>query len=250
MSHKREQDRKEMNLIEFAKRNIKNEFYIGTNSTDFTHINNIIQDATPNINSNDFPDFVSHNSFIEIFDVSSSEQKKGSEQSMIESTTFSNQRNKTKDKVGAGTRTTSVVNDGRHSIDKLRNSIDKNINKHLNSLNKSHHEYETSIFYLDYSNDISYLSSYLEEQETQHGSYRLSNDLIMLKRLKEILNDKIDYILFLTEINSELQIEIINIKEIDLRINYLQKFPPMIVVPNFVYESFGTTYLGSSKEIF
>lgn len=247
MSHQREQDEKEMILIEFAKRNINNEFYIGSNFADFKHIYNIIQKATPNINSNDFPDFISQKSFIEIFDVSSSEQKKGSEQSMVESTTFSDQRNKTKNNVGSSIRTTSVVDNGRHSVDKLRKSIEKNITKHINSLNKSYQEYETSIFYLDYSNDTSYLSSYLEEDVPQHGSYRLSNDLIMLKRLKKIISHKIDYILFLTEINSKLQIEIINIKEIDLRINYLQKLPPMIVVPNYVYESFSTTYLGSSE---
>jgi hypothetical protein len=250
LSNQKEQDEKEMRLIEFAKRNLKKEFYVGTCLTDFNNLYNIIKDATPNENSNDFPDFVSHNSFIEIFDVSSSEQKKGSEQSMVENTTFSYQRNKTKDNEGSSIRSTSVVDSGRHTISKLRNSIEKNVTKHLHSLNKSQQKYETSIFYLDYSNDISYLSSYLEAQETEHGSYRLSNDLIMLKRLKEILNHKIDYVLFLTEINSEYQIEIININEIDLRINYLQKLPLMIVVTNFVYESFGTIYLGNSEEIF
>lgn len=248
MSHQKEQDKKEMSLIGFAKRNIKNDFYIGANSTDFNNLYNIIQEATPNKNSNDFPDFVCHNSFIEIFAVSSSEQVKGSEQSMIENTTFSNQRNKTKDNVGDSIRITSVVDNGRHSVDKLRNSIEKNINKHINSLNKFHHEYETSIFYLDYSNDVNYLSSYFEGQEIQVGSYRLSTDLIMLKRLKNVLNYKIDYILFLTEIASKYQIEIINMKEIDTRIKYLQKFSPMMVAPNYVYESFGTTYLGSIEK--
>lgn len=248
MSHQKEQDDKEMYLMEFAKKNLKNKFYIGENSTNFNNLYNVIQEAIPNKNSNDFPDFVSNNSFIEIFDVSSSEQKKGSEQLMIENTTFSNQRITTKDNVGDSIETTSVVNNGRHSIDKLRNSIEKNINKHIKSLNNSHQKYETSIFYLNYSNDVNYLSSYLQGQEFEIGSYKLSNDQIMLKKLKKILNYKIDYILFLTEINSKYQIEVINMKEIDTRIKYLQHFPPMIVIPNFVYESFNTIYLGNSEE--
>lgn len=49
------------------------------------------------------------------------------------------------------------------------------------------------------------------------------------------------HILFLTEINSKYQIEIINMKEMDARITYLKKFSPMILAPNHVQESFDTT---------
>ncbi|MBS7577741.1 MULTISPECIES: hypothetical protein [unclassified Enterococcus] len=193
-------------------------------SDDLVEISKILETAKPNDNSSDFPDFIFDIGFIEHFQVTSSkETRKGAEH--IKDKNIHDGKLAGIEKKIAQDEIKQVVRQEfrypKHSYDYFLNSFKKNWDSHIESLSKYVQDYETGIFFIQYSDFALEMMEYFDDSSNQsktrpsgiprhYEDYRLSKDKNLLSFIKKD-NDKLKYVIFL----NRSQVEIIILSEVD-----------------------------------
>lgn len=195
---------------------------IVASNCDCEQILSFIASANPNDDPNVFPDFVFNNGGIEHFQIDSSkETKKGSEfirdekanQRVIEEDFLKQKELLTKDKIHNNeSRVITYSNEYNYfSYGAFLKSLERNINRHVKSLNKQGYQNKTVIFLMDQqSARLSIFSKYRTFKEF----YILSKDRTALNIIKKICVN-VDYLIYIVAD----AIELIDLSKIDELIN-------------------------------
>ncbi|NRG35061.1 hypothetical protein, partial [Niallia circulans] len=150
------QDNLEQGCLDFVKRKINRKDCFGMSSQQYIELQKWLKDAKPNQNSNEFPDFIFEDGFIEHFAVtSSSEGRKGAKQKQ-ESLNFKrkseiaflNILDISEEETLISKSFTSPFE--QHTYVNIVNSIKKNWLKHIKSYEKKTSPSKHGIFLLDY----------------------------------------------------------------------------------------------------
>ena len=188
-------------------------FYYGTSNDDKQLIVDAFNCFKPNSNPNLFPDLLIDDGFIEHFEITSSkETRKGSSHQKDFhkfKMGYEKELKKLAESEGDGEIKNQFVHKG-HSYENLVHSIDRNLNHHLESLQKYSGNKTKKMFLMCYSDrTIHTVCEYPDEekikdnpaikelynQERHYYDYLLSRDKDMLTKLYEY-RDNIDYIIF------------------------------------------------------
>ncbi|MBS4220280.1 hypothetical protein KHA96_18420 [Bacillus sp. FJAT-49711] len=210
------QDNIEQRCLDLVKSKINKEDCFGMSDQQYNELQKWLNDAKPNQNSNEFPDFIFEDGFIEHFAVtSSSEGKKGAKQKQeslnlkrkSETTFLSNLDSSKADMLVSKSFSRPFE---QHSHLNIVNSIKKNWLKHIKSYEKKMSPSKHGIFLLDYI-DFNIHTAISKENEPAEifESYRISADKDLLEWI-HTFKDKIDYLI----LSNPFSIEVIRIDQI------------------------------------
>lgn len=215
---KRKTGDKEKDYFDILKNNLNCKNVYGFKEDEFERIKQLIMAAKPNSEPSKFPDFLIDNGFIELFEITSSfERNKGGSKMKEETACFDKKYEK-----GLKEYINSKQNDGLefgiyeqersitgHSHEFIINSLQRNIENHIESLGEYHGPTDTSIFYIQYTDNALFM-----RHSNTHGrlSYMLSRDIDALKILEKY-NDSIKYVIFLSTVWNKVEFEKTRIPE-------------------------------------
>lgn len=229
---------KELQCLELVKNNFPKDYAYqkGMNEQNFQLLKNIVDTVKPNSEINDFPDFISKDSFIEHFQITSSVEtkRKGSAQSKrdaIFEQDFQKGIKRAQKSGYKGVIHPQTYKVTGHSYENLKNSFIKNWKNHIESLRKYEKSYKTGIFLIQYSDFALEMGELLPEDapkdkvsDVKHNYY-LSKDKDLLKYIAEFENE----IRFVVFVNTE-AFEIIDLKEIKNKVNSMNDW---MILPVF-----------------
>lgn len=232
------QDIIEHNCLNFVKINLERKDSFGVSEKQYIQLQKILNEAIPNSNSNEFPDFTYNNGFIEHFAVTSSlENKKGSKQKK-ESTIFESRSqrnflsNLEKGEFDIRTSSSYMKSMEEHSHTNIVNSIKKNWKKHMQNYDKNNNSLNKGIFLIEYIDEM-IQTAFIRENDpgNVYDTYRISGDRNMLEWIYKY-KVKIEYLVFVNLPSRS--IEVIRIDNIPDIIN---NSPEAIYCPVLGYES-------------
>lgn len=238
------QNRIEQRCVDLIKKSMTKETCFGLSDDDYMDLKKWLEKTRPNDKSNDFPDFIFDEGFIEHFAVtSSSETRKGSKEKaeavMFEKKNWERFSKRMEEKkVEETIKHFSNRSIKGHSYGNIIKSIKRNWLKHIESYNDFSGSKQHGIFLIEYS-DRGALETVERTQDgnsKHYWTYRLSADKEILKWLYDYA-DKIEYIFFL----GQESIEIIKVNQI---LNLLDKLPEGLYVPSFSIHS--DKYIGGT----
>ncbi len=239
------QDNIEQRCLDLVINNINKKDCFGMSNQQHIELQKWLKAAKPNQNSNEFPDFIFEDGFIEHFAVtSSSEGRKGAKQkqeSLIlkrksETAFFSNLDNSEEDTLVSNSFSRPFE---QHTHLNIVNSIKKNWLKHIKSYEKKMSSSKHGIFLLDYI-DINIHTAISRENEPAEifKSYRISADKKLLEWIYTF-KEKIEYLI----LSNPHSIEVIRIDQI---LNILESIPRVTYAPIIGMESH--KYIGFKKK--
>lgn len=226
---------KEWDCLEVVKNSFnrfRKENQYGISREDTDELENMFKIVKPNENSNDFPDFVFENGFIEHFQITSSKQsnKKGAEHIKNKSV-YSARLEKSFERYMTSEYQGIMHSDfryGAHSYEWLKESFKMNWENHINSLEKYETEYKTGIFMVQYIDGALLMAEDIYGPSGVDGfsmpiraqqyfeDYQLSRDKELLTYLQGF-KDKIKYVFFVNYSG----VEFISLEHIDSMIKLL-----------------------------
>lgn len=241
-SNKIKQDNIEQRCINRVKNNFSHDICFGVPVEKFDSLKEMVSAAYANPNSNDFPDFLFPGGFIEHFQVTSSTESRKGSSHKIKENKFNIENRKIEQSLSPDKHFVSnTMTYENHSYPNLRLSFEKNFEKHLESLKKYDGDKTTSIFMIEYLDEMALsmaertldgvdgiICGDINPKQEIINNYRLSRDKSM-QNLICSLSDKIHYIIFVTSEN----IDIIDLSNID----HLQSIIPYdyAIAPNLTY---------------
>ncbi|MCH5320545.1 MAG: hypothetical protein J1E36_02200 [Eubacterium sp.] len=222
---------KEKKCLDFVKANIKSENYYAFTQDDIDEFKGCFNSAVSNPNSNEFPDFICDNGFIEHFQITSGKiTRKGSEH-IKELSQYKNQIKK-----DINQEITDNPNEiiepyhyvfhyPKHSYEYLKKSIEENWEKHIESLDNYTGNKNIGIFMIEYQDSTIEMieNIFVDWKEgLSCGNLRRPQELdyYSLCRDKEILEfiykykNKINYVIYVFSKGLEI-IKLNNILEIN-----------------------------------
>lgn len=206
------QNEHEKKCIDIIKSKFSVQNCFGLTTENYSIIEKWLEEIEPNEKSNEFPDFVFQNGFVEHFMITSSKLDKKGAAHKIALSKFEKKNEELAQKLSdqkPAYRNSQEYSGHSHS--NLVNSFKINWNNHIGSLEKYRGKKDNGIFLVEYF-DTGALSmaelklegtdgistgDYQLEQEIIY-SYRLSRDKKLLKWLYQF-EDRIEYVIFLTE---------------------------------------------------
>lgn len=219
----------EQRCLDLVKNNINKKDCFGMSNQQYLELQKWLKNAKPNQNSNEFPDFLFEDGFIEHFAVtSSSEGRKGAKQKQkssvfkkkSETTFLSNLESSEEDTLISQSFSRSFE---KHTHLNIVNSIKKNWLKHIRNVKKefpSNH----SIFLLEYIDFNIHTAISRENKPSDiYESYRISVDKNLLKWVYTF-KEKIEYLILV----NPLSIEVIRIDQI---LNIIKGIPRVTFAP-------------------
>lgn len=238
-----QQNRIEQHCLDILKDNLSKEMCFGLSDVEYVELKERLKKAKPNGNSNDFPDFICDEGFIEHFAVtSSSETRKGSKEKA--ETVMFEKRNcarfsKRMEKKDAEETIKHFSNRKikGHSHDNIIKSIKKNWKKHIESYDNFSGCKEHGIFLLEYGDQGALETMEKTAKGYKHyWTYRLNTDKELLKWLYDYKN-KVEYILFMSQ-------ESIEVIKIDQILNILDSLPEGLYCTSYSLQS--DRYIGET----
>lgn len=204
-----EQEKKCIDIIK-SKFSVKNCF--GLTTENYFIFEKWLEEIKPNEKSNEFPDFLFPNGFVELFKITSSKLDKKGAAHKIALSKFEKINEEAAQKLSDQKPTyRNSFEYSDHSHPNLVNSFETSWNKHIDSLEKYRGNKDNGIFVVEYfdrgalsmgelkleGTDGLFIGDYNSDQEKLH-SYRLSRDKKLLNWLHQF-KDRIEYVIFLTE---------------------------------------------------
>lgn len=246
--NQKHQDIIEHRCLNFVKNNLERKDSFGVSDKQYIQLQKILNEAIPNSNSNEFPDFIFDNGFIEHFAVTSSlENKKGSKQKK-ESNIFKNRSQKNflsnleKNNSDIRISNSYMKPMEEHSHTYIVNSIKKNWKKHMQSYDKNINSLNKGIFIIEYIDEM-IQTAFIRENEPAnvYDTYRISGDKDMLEWIYKY-KVKIEYLVFANLISES--IEVIKINNIPDIINNSTeaKYQSVIAFESHKYSAFKFEY--------
>lgn len=230
------QGKVEQRCLDLVKININKKDCFGMSNQQYLDLQKFLKDAKPNQKSNEFPDFIFEDGFIEHFAVtSSSEGRKGAKQKRkssifkkeSETTFLSNLENSKEETLISQSYSRQFE---QHTHQNIVNSIKKNWQKHINSYVKKELPSNHSIFLLEYIDyNIHTAISRKNEPADIYESYRISADKHLLEWIYTF-KEEIEYLIFV----NPLSIEVIRIDQI---LNIIKDIPTVTYAPIMGRES-------------
>lgn len=226
------QDKKEQRCLDLVKKSINMNDCFGMSDQQYVELQKWLKDTKPNQKSNEFPDFLFENGFIEHFSVTSSaDGRKGAKQTK-ESALFRKKSEKSflnnLDKSEEKTLTSSSFSrpSEKHTHLNIVESIKKHWLSHIKSYAKTTPS-KHSIFLLEYV-DVNIETAIIKEDilAKVYDSYRISVDKDLLEWIYTF-KEKIKYLI----LYNPFSIEVIRIDQIPNIIDNIPKvmFEPVIV---------------------
>lgn len=211
-----EQNRIEQQCLNIVKANLSKEMCFGLSDVEYVELSEWIKNARPNEKSNDFPDFIFDEGFIEHFAVtSSSETRKGSKEKaetvMFEKRNWErfSKRMEEKDAEETIKHFSNRKIEG-HSHDNIIKSIRRNWEKHIESYYNFSGCKEHGIFLLEYGDQGALETVEISPEGDEHyWTYRLNTDKELLRWMYDYKGN-IEYIIFF----SRESIEVIRVDQI------------------------------------
>jgi len=212
--YQNEQEKKCIDIIK-SKFSVKNCF--GLTTENYSIIEKWLEEIEPNEKSNEFPDFLFPNGFIELFKITSSKLDKKGAAHKIALSKFEKKNEESAQKLSDQKPTyRNSFGYSDHSHSNLINSFEINWNKHIGSLEKYRGKKDNGIFLVEYfdrgalsmaelkleGTDGLFIGDYNSDQEILY-SYHLSRDKKLLNWLYQF-KDRIEYVIFLTEDSIEI----------------------------------------------
>ena len=209
----------EQNCLEIVKKSIATESFFAMSAEDERIVRHAINNAIPNPQISEFPDFLFDKGFIEHFQVTSSATtRKGAtmawEKSQIDKE-FDRLTKEAISNLDANHMAIQTVESElywhkKHSYDNFVHSFRSNFEHHIESLSKYKVDYEHSIYLIEYGDSVLRKSKKYPQnlmQEVSYGdlllhensAYRLSRDIELLKYLKE----KSSYVKYVIFVNAD-----------------------------------------------
>ncbi|MEK4671545.1 hypothetical protein [Niallia sp. FSL R7-0271] len=229
------QNNAEQKCLDLVKNNLYKKDCFGMSDQQYIELQKWLKDARPNQSSNEFPDFVFENGFIEHFAITSSlEGRKGAKQkqeSMIlrreSETAFLSELDSSEDRPLVSKSFFRPFE--QHSHLNIVNSVKKNWQKHIKSYEKISPP-KHGIFLLEYT-DFNIHTAICKENELAeiYSSYRISADKNLLEWIYTF-NGKIEYLI----LSNPFSIEVIRIEQI---LNIIENIPRVIYEPVIGMES-------------
>lgn len=226
---------KELKCFDTVKQNysrFKKDNQYGFSNKDCDELEMIFKSAQPNPESNNFPDFIFEDGFIEHFQITSSKQtnKKGAEHIKNKAKYEENlkkafERYRKSDSQGI---IHSDFRYGTHSYEWLKKSFKTNWENHIKSLDKYDIAHELGVFMVEYTDGALLMAENIYAPSGVDGfsmpirvqqhfeDYHLSRDKELLTYLKGF-KDKIKYVFFVNFSG----VEFISLEHIDSMINLL-----------------------------
>lgn len=211
-TNEKRQNEHEKKCIDIIKSKFSVQNCFGLTTENYSVMERWLEEIIPNTSSNEFPDFVFSNGFIEHFMITSSKSdSKGSSHKIAELKFHEKNVESAKKLSNQQPNYRNSLKYSSHSYSNLVKSFKNTWNKHINSLEHYQRKNDKGVFLVEYF-DIAALSmaelslegvnelfigDYPVKQE-HVDSYRLSRDKYMLKWLYQFA-DRIEYIIFLTE---------------------------------------------------
>lgn len=207
--YQNEHEKKSIDIIK-SKFSLQNCF--GLTIEDYSIIEKLLEEIVPNEKSNEFPDFIFPNGFVEHFMITSSKTNKKGAAHKIAKSIFQKENEELAKELSAQQPIyRNHLEYSGHSYSNLVKSFKSTWNNHINSLGKYHGKKGKGIFLIEYFdtaalsmaelklegvNELS-IGDYPVKQENV-DSYRLSRDKTILEWLYQF-EDRIEYVIFLTE---------------------------------------------------
>ncbi|ALS02042.1 hypothetical protein ATZ33_11795 [Enterococcus silesiacus] len=225
-----EQNKIEQLCLNAVRNSLTKEMCFGVSDNEYEQLKIWLGSAVPNENSNAFPDFIFEGGFIEHFAVtSSSENRKGSkhkaEMTRFEKGNFDKFSKAINEKEkGETVKHFSNKTYAGHSHENIVNSIKKNWNKHVDSLEKYEGIKEHGIFLIEYADTFAMETAEIIGNQISevYDSYRMNTDKELLEWLYNY-KEKIEYII-LFNVSS---LEIIKVNQI---MNFIDGVPKGLYV--------------------
>lgn len=230
------QDKKEQRCLDFVKKSINEKDCFGVSDQQYVELQKWLKNIKPNQKSNEFPDFLFKDGFIEHFSVTSSaDGKKGAKQTK-KSVIFKNKNVKNflsnLDKSEERTLTSSSFMQPfeKHTHSNIIKSVKKHWIRHIKSYEKNT-PFKHSIFLLEYV-DFNIETGIIREGKLgeHHHSYRISVDKYLLEWIYQF-KSRIDYLILTNSFSS---IEVIRIDQIP---NIIKDIPKVIFESNIGFIS-------------
>ncbi|GGC88115.1 hypothetical protein GCM10007216_18580 [Thalassobacillus devorans] len=234
--NQKDQDNIEQGCLDLVKNKINKKDCFGMSNQQYIELQKWLKDAKPNQNSNEFPDFIFEDGFIEHFSVtSSSEGRKGAKQkqeSLIlkrkSETTFLSNLDSSEEDTQVSQSFSRPFE--KHTHINIVNSIKKNWLKHIKSYEKKMSPSKHGIFLLEYI-DINIHTAISRENEPAEifKSYRISADKNLLEWI-HTFKEKIEYMILVNPSS----IEVIRIDQI---LNIIKRITEVTYAPIIGMES-------------
>lgn len=200
----------EKRCLEFVINNMNKEDCFGLSDKEYKELRKKLNEAKPNINNNQFPDFIFREGFIEHFAITSSfENKKGAEQKR-ESNIFNNKSKK--DFLNEISEDNRILYKSyarsfeKHTHANIINSLKRNWMKHIKSYDKSTFLSGTRIFLIDYTDINIETAVTLKDENTKiFRTYRISADKELLKWIYSY-KPKVDYLILVNLFSPSIEI--------------------------------------------
>lgn len=203
------QDTIEQRCMDLVRNKVNKKDCFGISNQQYLELQKWLKDAKSNQNSNEFPDFIFEDGFIEHFSVtSSSEGRKGAKQKqesmilkkMSETTFIKNLDSNEEDTLLCKSFYRPFE---QHTHLNIVNSIKKNWLKHIKSYEKKVSPSKHGIFLLDYI-DINIQTAIIRENERAEifDSYRISADKNLLEWIYTF-KEKIEYLILSNHFSTE-----------------------------------------------
>lgn len=209
------QNEHEKKCIDFIKSKFSLQNCFGLTIENYYTIEKRLEEIEPHEKSNEFPDFVFPNGFVEHFMITSSKVDKKGAAHKIAKSKFEKQNEESAKKLSYQEPSyRNHLEYSGHSYSNLVKSFQINWNNHINSLEKYDGKKDNGIFLVEYFDkaalsmaemkleDVDGISVGDYRKQEIIGSYRLSRDKKLLKWLYQF-EDRIEYVIFLTEENVE-----------------------------------------------
>ncbi len=188
--------------------------FYGCSEKEIEYLKIAFLEAQRNNEPNEFPDLIFKNGFIEHFQVTSAnENRKGSQHLVTENThdrEFRKQEEKELQNLNEKGEMSNLYEEHsvvQHSHSNLLNSLKRNIENHLESLDKYQQEYITAVFFIQFTDGVLSMEnvskSLWENQSRNFLPYRASFDKDFLELIQNY-RDKISYIIVAEDADSNM----------------------------------------------
>lgn len=234
-NNSKNQDAVELHCLNMVRKNLIKTNCFGLSDSDFKDVENFLNIASANLESTKFPDFIFDNGIIEHFMVtSSSVTKKGAKQIIasrqLELKTEQDFLKKIEQSKETITTHRSTQFYQEHSLTNIRTSIKNSWEKHIKSLRKYPYEAISSIFLMQYADNILQTAEQRNNYESiVHDSYRITLDKHMLEWIYSY-KDEVKYAILSNTYSTEI-IKIESIPDIS------RDLPSILVAPVFGMET-------------
>ena len=215
---------KERKCIDFVKSHLAFECCYGITQLDKKEIDSFLNDATPNKDSNAFPDFVFENGFIEHFQISSGKITKKGSKHLQEFNSYQNENKKelfSNMSKGDYSPMITSIKYSQHTYSNLSDSFKTSWESHISSLEKYTGNKDIGVFMVEYKDACIEMTENIFSnvkkgiscgnliKPKQIDYYSLCHDKELLNYIYEYKN-KIHYVIYVYNKG----IEIINVRNI------------------------------------